>query len=69
MKVHELMELLSALPQNAELWVSSDPEGNSFNRLACAEEEYMSVDMEPIHPDDLDDYDEDEVTLAVVLWP
>lgn len=69
MKVHELMELLSALPQNVELWVSRDEEGNAFNRLAYVEEEYMSVDMEPIHPDDLDEYDEDEVTRAVVLWP
>jgi hypothetical protein len=69
MKVHELIAELSHLPQYADVIVSSDPEGNSYNpAYEVTLGSYYPDDDEfyPVHPDDLDD---DEVIVGVYIYP
>ena len=65
MKVHEIIELLQTLPQDLEVVVSSDNEGNSFRFIT---DEYISVekfdeDLEIYHKDD---YHEDLINYVCI---
>lgn len=69
MKVHELMEKLSKAPQFADVILSSDPEGNSYDiAYEVAVLRYDPTDeIYPIDPDDLDDHD--DVLVGFFIWP
>lgn len=74
MKVHELIAELSKLPQDFEVFVSSDAEGNSYNELTDVsvspyvfDDPYYEYHL--IHPDDLGEYDDDVIGYAVYLYP
>lgn len=72
MKVHQLVTQLIQLPQDAEVILSSDSEGNSYSpahevdvvRYDSADDEYW-----PIHHQDLVDYDIDDTVEGVFIWP
>lgn len=54
MLVKELIEELKSLPQDAEVWMSSDGEGNRHSPLADLGKSLChSEDGDPIHPDDV----------------
>jgi hypothetical protein len=73
MKVGELIDALSALPEDATVLVASDEEGNRISELYSADTQkfidYGEGEINLIHPDDEDDYEDDDPSLAVVLWP
>jgi hypothetical protein len=67
MKVKELVEQLQNLPEECEVLLSRDGEGNSFSKLSdwslgSIEEGAAAFNVEVDHDAD-DDYN------AVVLWP
>lgn len=45
MRVNELINILKTLPKNREIYISSDPEGNSFGTI---ESDSFSVEKECI---------------------
>ena len=72
MTVAELIEKLKAFPQDSQVLLSRDEEGNGFGALADID---SSCRCEPdghgfslIHPDDNDE-DDPRGDLCVVLWP
>jgi hypothetical protein len=73
MKVFELIQGLAALDRDLEIIVATDEEGNSFNPLhevvlsKCYTDKWGST--EPVHPDDVPSYDEDDLHSCVVIWP
>lgn len=70
--VGSLKAVLADLPDGLPVILSSDEEGNGFNPLyEAVTSKYIEEDGEghPVHPDDVDDYDSEELTDAVVLWP
>lgn len=73
MKVHELITKLAGFDANTEVLVSRDEEGNGFNALEDVELSGAYPDgygWEVVHPDDEDEYqDEEGFTKVVVLWP
>ena len=73
MTVDELKKLLRKLPNELEVIMSSDPEGNSFDTLNVVEECSVTNDRElrPLHPDDIAEFKEDggKVVRMVCLWP
>lgn len=72
MKKSELIELLLAIDDDPDVFVSTDEEGNGFSSL-CAVEDSMiyqeGYEINVVHPDDIAGYDEDELERAIVLWP
>lgn len=72
MTVGSLRAVLSKFPDDMHVLVASDEEGNSFEHLYDVEvSKYYEIDREiqTVHPDDFDEYDPDDLTDAVVLWP
>lgn len=71
MNVGELKSALADIPDDTPVLIASDEEGNNFNNFTELSESYVHNDepMEPIHPDDEDEYERDELHLCVVLWP
>lgn len=72
MTVGTLRAALASLPHDFPVVMSSDGEGNEFHRLYDVEVSKCSDidgECESVHSDDIDDYDPDELTDAVVLWP
>ena len=68
MKVHEIIELLQKLPQDLEVVVASDDEGNSFRHIPknwVSIEKFYNEDI--IHEDDYSEYDLDELSEYVVI--
>lgn len=70
MKVREVIEKLQAVDPELDVWVAEDEEGNGFNKLwsvdvcdACPT--YYGIDI--IHPDDLGDYNPEDLIKVVVL--
>jgi hypothetical protein len=73
MNVKDLRDLLATLPGDLPIWVSKDPEGNGYGELYDVDRTYMSDDgyggLEPVHRLDMPNYDHDDLTEAIVLWP
>ena len=75
MKVRELIEQLSRMPQDAEVLVSSDSEGNSYDTAYDVDVMYYvpgDVEYWPVAPEDIDEYDGltlDDLVQAVCIWP
>jgi hypothetical protein len=72
MTVGSLRAALANFPEDLPVLVASDEEGNSFEHLYDVEvSKYYEIDREiqTIHPDDVDEYDQDDLSDAVVLWP
>lgn len=70
--VNDLRSFLADLDGDLPVILSSDEEGNSFNYLYDAEtSKYVEYngDGHPLHPDDVKDYDPEELYDVVVLWP
>lgn len=71
--VKKLIEELQKLPPERGVFLSIDEEGNGYRPLMEAQESYMDEENEPIHPDDLKDWkdenDGEEPGKAVILWP
>ena len=54
MQVKELMALLKGLPQDTEVWMASDAEGNSFHHVEDVESgggDNMALIIWPSHED------------------
>jgi len=69
MTVKKLQELLGKLPQNLEVLVASDDEGNSFRTIP---DNWVSVEkfdenLDIIHEDDYSEYSLDELSDFVVV--
>lgn len=79
MKVRDLKEHLDQLPEGAEVFLSSDAEGNSFAELEDYSTQYINrIDVfrgrldSVYHEDDLADWEPEEIEsleTVVVLWP
>lgn len=75
MTVKELREKLTNLPDDMEVVMSKDEEGNDFKYLYETEVAHTTIDgrgIEVMHPDDYEDLDEEDKKLTVecfVLWP
>lgn len=75
--VQELIDELSDLPRNAFVVLAQDAEGNSYKKIDCVEEGYLSEDpgygeLDLIFHDEVDIYDEEKnegLTDTVVIWP
>lgn len=73
MKVKRLIEQLKEIPEDTEVWLSSDAEGNNFNSLS--ESDLYKVwfmddyEFEFTVEDELNSYPEDGLKDIVVLWP
>jgi hypothetical protein len=71
-KVKELIEKLNTLNPELDVWVAADQEGNAFNDLEFV---YTSAawrdgfEQDTVHPDDVEDYTEEELFEVVVIWP
>lgn len=68
MTVKQLKERLAELPDDFEVIMQSDAEGNSYSPLSglegCRYEEETTWSGEVVHPDD-----QEGPNNAVVLWP
>lgn len=70
MTVATLRHELADLPDDLPIIMSSDEEGNSFNKLYdVVLSKFDPSDDEPVHPDDLDVYNIEDLTDVVVLCP
>lgn len=70
MNVKELIAELKNYDPEMEIIVSSDEEGNSFSSLytigaAICYQDGNEISL--VHPDDIDDYDEDELDTVLVF--
>lgn len=73
MKVKDLKAALFYLPDDMEILLARDEEGNGFYRLqeADGDAKYIKSDdweLEVVHQDDWPEY-LDELESCVVLWP
>lgn len=75
MKVSEAIEILKEADPEAEVFISSDEEGNSYRRANISLDETMcdqDGEWVSVHPDDLEagKYEgwEDQMEKAVVVW-
>jgi len=70
MNVKQLIDELSVLNPNLEVVVAEDEEGNGFEFLGdVIISKFDKSGMETVHPDDVDEWDQDELITVVVLWP
>jgi hypothetical protein len=74
MNVGELRAALADLPEDMEIYLSSDEEGNSHHRLAEVDSESFIYDagweVEAVNPVDVPEfYDPEDLTRGVILWP
>lgn len=71
MRVSELIAELTKLPQDAEVILSSDSEGNRYDTAYEIAVAHYDPDDEiyPIFPNELADYDVDDLAVAVFIWP
>jgi hypothetical protein len=72
MKVHELIEQLSKHPQDAEVILSSDPEGNSYDTVYEVDAAYYDPEGQeiwPVHEDEIEEDEYENLTVGVFIWP
>jgi len=68
--VKELREALKDYPDDMEVIIQEDPEGNGYSPLDDTEESWYETEVgEAIHPDDYDPEDYPDAVKVVVLWP
>lgn len=71
--VRELIEELKRVEnQDLHVFMAADGEGNGyrpFGDVEVSEFHWDGNEPQPIHPDDLDDYYEDECEPGLFLWP
>lgn len=71
MKVKELIEELAGLPQDAEVLLSRDSEGNGFSPW-CGDHSIGCIHKEDVGRYSIDEFYTDvlpEMVKAIVLWP
>ena len=72
MKVADLKELLADFPDDMDILMSIDAEGNAYNFLRvvevakCVEEDRYFY---PLHPEDEEEYEGYDLLTMLVLWP
>lgn len=57
---------------NVKVLLSSDEEGNSFTDSFIVQTNFAHDDgweINVVHQNDIDDYEQDEIERVVVLWP
>lgn len=76
MTIKELKEAIKNLPDDLEVILSKDQEGNDFKYLISLDvANIRSLDdeeLEVVHPDDYNELDKEEkleTSKALVLWP
>jgi hypothetical protein len=75
MTVRELIELLKTEDQDALVCISSDEEGNTIRPVTEPLGESLGMkgdwrnEIELIHPDDEDEFEDDEMFNVVVIYP
>lgn len=72
MKVAELVARLQLLDQDATVLVSSDEEGNHIGTLYDVEPQKFidyGDEINIIHPDDEESYEDEDMQEGVILWP
>lgn len=70
MNVKELREVLADYPDDMEVIVQADAEGNGYSPLAGTEEAWYDAEVdEDIHPDDYDAEDYPDAIRVVILEP
>lgn len=73
MKVSELIKQLEAYPQDHEVWVASDEEGNHFSELYEATHQWLfedGYDSSTVAEEDIGPYySENDLKKVVVIWP
>lgn len=72
MTVQELIDALSELPRDLKVIIGSDEEGNDFVDPFFPDESWAVEDdtrcgLRPIHPDDVAEYDEDDLVKVVAM--
>lgn len=70
--VGALRDAVRGLADDLPVILSGDEEGNSFDHLWVVEVSKCCVeddDIRPLHPDDVDNYNLEDLIDAVVLWP
>lgn len=64
-----LDELIKNGKGNHDIVLSSDAEGNRFNRIDTAQLDMCTDENDPVHPDDIGtEYDEADLTEKVTIW-
>lgn len=73
MKVKDFIELLKKIPEDFEVLIAQDEEGNGFDILGNISKECAEIrdEIDLIHPEDFPDYypNEEYKHNAIVLWP
>lgn len=72
MNIGELKRKIGTLPDETEVFISRDEEGNGFKSLAFVEGEFIYKDgreVDVVHPDDVEEYRSDNLFIGLVLWP
>lgn len=76
MNAGQLMTALSIFPADTEILVARDEEGNGFNKLYSVQRDFIEKNADKhgsvdsvIHPDDLPDYDPEDIEPRIVIWP
>lgn len=67
MKVSELIKELSKITGNPEIYVYAD-HGQHAEIASEVSVDYVSSEDGVIHPDDVNEYPEDEVNLVALIW-
>ncbi len=73
MDVRQLLEALRELDPETVVYLAADEEWNYLTELYQVEKQKIYDDGEyrgasAVHPDDVDEYDEDELVSGIVLW-
>lgn len=74
MNIKQLIEKLKEYPENMQVKVAQDPEGNGFSSLEDIEQSYFREDWNEIfNMEDLLEQEKEEignvVTEVLILWP
>jgi len=72
MNIKQLIEVLSHLPEDSEVFMASDEEGNSYSVIdpdfGCCPYYINADNIEPVEPDDMLEGDED-LPIGVFIYP